>query len=556
MKLYIQKNTQDNFEKIELDEIKYENIEQDISRSWNFLQITHDLKENEVITIKIKLQDKKNNRRVTYNKEHIIHDFDSEEYDNYAAFIKKYATHRDAIYNIWYSCFKFDYNDEVKNIEYNNISLNQNKMIGVSKFCSSTNLLIVDIDEYDYSSYLKYKELFKSKGIDTLDVFSGHGYHFLIKIEDCKDKDIYRKWSQLLEEYEVPYDPHCINEGRVLRLPFFFNPKGTTKGKADIISGEYGVPTYTIEDIFARFGHNYNTYTLEGKVKKSPSKKVEKVVKSTTNKEIGETDLSIYNISNIDTYSDGIKNMLKGLVEGHRYYQVWCLTIFFKRRGYTLEQIKDIMNTLESVSSNDNNSWNVEDKVEEFYVFNGIGQDNINSLEVFFGEIVLPVNSIEDNYKIPVGVVKPLELQIYLYLLKNGCKRKKDIVNDLGIVKNTLDKTMKDSKIIKRDGMLYVPVEVYTKNYIYLNDEQLDKVLMMDKNEMSIYLYLMFRTGNKENIRTSIESIEKGTKLSHTTISNTIIEMEKKELIKVKREKNYNKFSDKNRVSNTYIINK
>lgn len=553
MKLITKKNNIDNFEKIELDNISYENIEQDISRSWRFLETTHTLKEDEVCVIRIKLFDKKNNRKTTNNKEHIIHGFTPEEYENYSNFIKKYATHRDGIYHIWYQCFKIEYNDDVKNIEYNNMVLHQNKFVGKKEYVSSTNLLIADVDEYEYETYLKYKELFKSKGIDTLDVFSGHGYHFLIKIEDCKDKDIYRKWSQLLEEYGIAYDPHCVNEGRVLRLPFLINPKGDVKGKADIIDGEYGVPTYTVEEIFNKFGYNYNTYSLSAAPKKIPCKKT-KVVKEVEQQEVGTIDLSIYNIKNIDTYSDGIKNMLKGLVKGHRYYQVWCLTLFFKRRGYTLEQVQDIMSILESNSDNSGNSWNMETQVEEFYKFNGISKDDLSVLEDEFGEILLPTNSIEDTYKIPLGVAKPLELQIYIYLLKNGNKRKKDIVNDLGIGSNTLDRCISKSKIIKRDGMLYVPVEVFTQQYKFLNEEELNKVSLLNKNELAIYLYLSFRMGDNKEIKTSIKSICKATKLSHTTVTNTIIDMEKKECLNVKREKNYSKFNEKNRESNTYRL--
>ena len=64
----------------------------------------------------------------------------------------------------------------------------------------------------------------------------------------------------MLSDYNVDVDQHCKNPGRVYRLPFFYNvksPKYDTVVKAEIMEGEYGVPTYKVEDIFQRFGYDY-----------------------------------------------------------------------------------------------------------------------------------------------------------------------------------------------------------------------------------------------------------------------------------------------------------
>ena len=64
----------------------------------------------------------------------------------------------------------------------------------------------------------------------------------------------------MLSDYNVDVDKHCKNPGRVYRLPFFYNVKSAkydTVVKSEIIEGEYGVPTYKVEDIFQRFGYDY-----------------------------------------------------------------------------------------------------------------------------------------------------------------------------------------------------------------------------------------------------------------------------------------------------------
>ena len=69
---------------------------------------------------------------------------------------------------------------------------------------------------------------------------------------------------------------------------------------------------------------------------------------------------------------------------------------------------------------------------------------------------------------------------------------------------------------------------------------------------MSVYIYLYYRIGIKDEIKTSIMSIKNNCLISEKTITNTISKLEKNETIKVLRSK-YNYKTD-NKESNTYKL--
>ena len=70
-----------------------------------------------------------------------------------------------------------------------------------------------------------------------------------------------------------------------------------------------------------------------------------------------------------------------------------------------------------------------------------------------------------------------------------------------------------------------------------------------------MYLYLKWRCVENKEIQTSIQSIEKITLLSHSTISCSIKNLELKDILIVKRNSdNYKKFIAENRESNIYKL--
>lgn len=595
--LDLKKNTIENFERMEEAEISKDMWEQDVIRCWEFLKMTHTLEnrdtmpelyswdkycyslegddrmfynynpDNECVCIRALIDHKKTKRRVG-NREHIIRSFDDTGFYLFRKFIRKCLFHRDAVYNLFYNIYKVDC---VKGACFRRAT--RYKMIGRSENVTSTNLLAIDLDAYSFDEYKNIRKLFPDRGIIPIEVSSGHGFHLLIKIETCTDKGLLAKWLKVMSDYNVNVDQHCKDPGRVYRLPFFYNIKSAkydTVVKAGIIEGEHGVPTYTVEDIFQRFGYDYgnwdkNLYGVKIANKNDAASDSEKIVKPLIQKKkvvlqqksyksLTDEELAgLYPMLDIAVLPEGIKSMLKGFIEGYTYYQLMCMVLFFKRSQYSLEQIRDIVTVTESINGNDWNSWDTAEEAEYFYHhIYGMDMEELDNLETEFGSITFP--AYDSGLKVPLGIMKPNELKLYLYPLRHGESRKKDITTFLHISANKLDRIMDSAILIKKDGLKYSIMDKKVKNYIYLSEEELDTYLQWDENEIAVYLYLKFRCGEDDCIQTSRESIEKGTLMTHTVVTRTIQLLESRKLISVIRKEKQHHLIKELRESNIYIL--
>lgn len=592
--LDLKKNTILNFEKLEETEVSSDMWEQDLIRSWEFLKMTHALEgrdvmlglylhqehnyeykeqewehydyvpDNEAVCIRA-LIDHKKTRRKAGNKEHIIKSFDEAGFYQYYDFMRKRLFHRDAVYNFFYNIYKVDY---VKGQCFQRAT--GYKMIGRVENVTSTNLLAADLDAYNFEEYKQIRKLLLDRDIIPIEVSSGHGFHILIKIETCTDNGLLEKWLKVLSDYNVDVDKHCKNPGRVYRLPFFYNVKSAkydTVVKSEIIEGEYGVPTYKVEDIFQRFGYDYANWdklyiTKNKEISISDNNKIVQSSLPNNNKscvqnqtyKITDAELvNLYPMLNINVLPEGIQSMLKGFVEGYTYYQLMCMVLFFKRSKYSLERILDIVAVTESINGNDWNSWNTLEETEYFYHnIYGINMEELKNLETEFGNISFPV--YESGLKVPLGIMKPNELKLYLYLLRFGGSRKKDIINFLNISANKLNRIMNSAVLIRKDGMEYSIRDKKVNNYIYLSEEELDTYLQWNENEIAVYLYLKFRCGDDESIQTSRESIEQCILISHATVTKTIKSLEDRKLISVTRKENQHHLIKEFRESNIYTL--
>ncbi len=593
----MKKNNVLNFEKMEETEISNGMWEQDVLRCWEFLKMTHTLEgrdtmpelysweeydyypkgedlmfyndkpDNECVCIRALIDHKKTKRKAG-NREHIIRSFDDTGFFLFRKFILKCLFHRDAVYNLFYNIYKVDC---VKGECFRRAT--RYKMIGRIENVTSTNLLAIDLDAYSFDEYKEIRKLFLDRGIIPIEISSGHGFHILIKIETCTDKGLLAKWMKVMSDYNVNVDQHCKDPGRIYRLPFFYNVKSAkydTVVKAKIMEGEYGVPTYTVEDIFQRFGYDYknwdkNLYGVKIANKNDVASDSEKIVKPLTQKKkvvlqqksyksLTDEELSsLHPMLDITMLPEGIKSMLKGFIEGYTYYQLMCMVLFFKRSRYSLEQILEIVTVTESINGNDWNSWDAAEEAEYFYHhIYGINMEELDNLETEFGDITFPV--YDNGLKVPLGIMKPNELKLYLYLLRHGKSRKKDITSSLHVSANKLDRIMDSAVLVKKDGLEYSIMDKKAANYIYLSEEELDAYLHWNENEIAVYLYLKFRCGDGESIQTSRESIEKGTLMTHTVVTRTIQHMEDRKLIAVTRKENQHHLIKELRESNTYML--
>lgn len=595
--LDLKKNNIENFERVEEPEISKDMWGQDAARCWEFLKgifrlenrntmpelypweehsycpqedelaFYRDKPDNECICIRALIDHKKTKRRCG-NHELVIHSLDWIGFAAFEKFVMKHLFHRDAVYNLFYNIYKVDC---VKGECFRRAT--GYKMIGRAENATSTNLLAVDLDSYSFEEYKEIRKLFLDRGIIPIEVSSGHGFHLLVKIETCTDKGLLAKWLKVMSDYNVNVDQHCKDPGRVYRLPFFYNVKSAkydTVVKAGIMEGEYGVPTYTVEDVFQRFGYDYknwdkNLYEVKADetgcnapasktgakpaVEKKKTDVQQKCYKSLTDEEL----VGLYPMLDMAVLPVGIRSMLKGFIEGYTYYQLMCMVLFFKRSQYSLEQIKDIVTVTEAINGNDWNSWDTAEEAEYFYHhIYGMDMEELDNLETEFGSITFP--AYDSGLKVPLGVMKPNELKLYLYLLRHGESRKKDITTSLHISANKLDRIMASAILIKKDGLKYSIMDKKVKNYIYLSEEELDTYLQWDGNEIAVYLYLKYRCGDDDSIQTSRDSIMKAAGISHATVTKAVQALENRKLVSVKRKEEQHHLIKEQRESNIYTL--
>lgn len=541
-----------NYQRKEYMEPQYENLKQNISRSWNYLKITHRLQPDECVCLRALPSKTNEYDEWCIPKELVIFNYEQESYREYERFmINKINSKR--IYNFYYNI----YNVNIRKAK-ETARENEGGFFGKSCNVGTSSVIIVDFDDFSQEDYLKMKEDFEKRGLSgTIDNMTGHGYHIVFRLkENTQDEHLLLKFIKVLQENGYTPDIQCQDCARIMRLPFFYNQKPkkyNTVVLSELTDGEYASRLFTIEEIFQAFGFDYNTFNLEQyyQKKKERKRKQKTITKITYN----ENEIDLYewykdfNVK-IDELPVGIKNMMKGFKKGYTNLQVFTLTMFFKRKGFPVNEIIDIIERVESVNGNSWNTWNTSDEVERFFDnYNYINKYTLLELEDFFGEIKIEYN--EKMYKIPVNVMKPKEMKIYAYLLLNNNVRKKNIISEIGLSNNTIDKIVKESSFISVKDRLYnVNLELGYKNYIYVNKDFIIHNLELSANEFSVFCYLYHRIGYKKEIRTSIQSIKHNCLISEKTITNTIKELEKHKRIMVYRDK-YNYLTNSKK-SNLY----
>lgn len=129
------------------------------------------------------------------------------------------------------SSFLFKYLDKPYNIYYslfNEKSLKRGqKATTINKDTAySTQVLPIDIDFDSYEDYKKVENTFFELGIELLSVFTGHGYHILILLDELsEDKELFKRFTEMLDRKGLPVDISITDTPRVLRLPETWNAK-------------------------------------------------------------------------------------------------------------------------------------------------------------------------------------------------------------------------------------------------------------------------------------------------------------------------------------------
>lgn len=109
-----------------------------------------------------------------------------------------------------------------------------------------THVLPMDFDDMDEEEFWEQKQVLFNLGIETLDVFSGHGYQSLILLkEKCYDKNLFGKFTKMMLRKGFNIDPRITDRGRIFRLPETFNCKQFQKGDKNFNAvNPKGINTY------------------------------------------------------------------------------------------------------------------------------------------------------------------------------------------------------------------------------------------------------------------------------------------------------------------------
>lgn len=269
--------------------------------------------------------------------------------------------------DLYFSSFAFDYHLEVfkkdgKKYEKGKVN-NENALF--------TSILAMDFDGITAEEFHSQKQRLIELGIETIDIFSGHGFQsFILLNHRVTDKDIYKKFTALMLAKGFKVDEALQDPARVLRMPYSFNCKALdSKSKYYSATKPEIVPTtevswtekrYHITEVFEKL------ITLPDVIKQmeslseielnsiqtSPLSGADKILKKERNKReievVGEIKVetlkAVYSMLDFERLPDTVQKMLAGSQEGLRNKVMMFIIPFLRNSlGLNIQTIRDVM---------------------------------------------------------------------------------------------------------------------------------------------------------------------------------------------------------------------
>lgn len=471
-------------------------------------------------------------------------------------------------YCLYFSGFAFDYQKEVlkadgKKYQKGKIN-NENSLF--------TCILPADFDGISYEEFEKEKQRLLDLGIETIDVFTGHGFqsHILLN-HRVLDKDIFKKFTELLVAKGFKVDPAIVDSARILRMPYSFNCKSLDKNSKyyDAKFPEI-MPTtdtswtekrYHMLEIFQKLQslpdvipetHAMTEIEIKAILTASlivaEKKKLEAEIK-----EVGQIKIQslkdVYTMIDFEKLPEAIQKMLAG-TQPHMRNQVIMFLVPYLRNtlGLSLQTITQIMVKWAELSKKD-----VEFVVSEVHRIYGYGFKGKHG--IYTSELAKAYGYLEElsEYKrdnkiiIPNSIFKDFDaivdgsVRIYLAMKLaekiNGVKEftKKDIQSIANISERTVERNMKDlvngGHICKRrtnrrreeEYIFYISPYFSSVEGFTMLENAVAKMMLNDltDGEMKLYSYLCFIVGKEsKNCWASQKYLsEKIGKSGHSVIS-------------------------------------
>ena len=293
-------------------------------------------------------------------------------------------------YCLYYSVYAFDNNIMAVNKQGKKSEAWNNK-IAINN-AIATQMLIADFDDITEDEFMLERLKLARLGIETLDVFSGHGFQSIILLDKMtEDKDLLKRFTNLMLKKGFRVDHKIKDCARIMRLPYTYNSKELSKTN---IKNPSILKTFIYSNTEKKYDLEYVLERLESLESVTELEEIdkveeieEKVVKTeviTENKVKNVIQLKdsledltynkerlaeLYTMLDVESLPEPVLKMLEGFRMGYANSMLLFLTIYLKEQGYPKSTIVQAMLVL-AEQDKFNYAWNknvVKSEVKRFY---------------------------------------------------------------------------------------------------------------------------------------------------------------------------------------------
>ncbi|MED1850061.1 hypothetical protein ABE430_25165 [Brevibacillus agri] len=396
--------------------------------------------------------------------------------------------------DLYYSAFAFDYSMVTYDKDGNR---KQKGKVNIEN-ALFTSILAADFDGITTEQFQHEKQRLLDVGIETIDIFSGHGWQSIILLNHrVSDKEILKKFTTLMLAKGFKVDSAIVDAARVLRMPYSFNSKALDKKTKyyDPVNPKIIATTdhfwterrYHVAEIFEKLNslpdvivqsHPLTdvdvkvipTASLNSTDRKAEMEKVKREIEEVKQIKV-ETLKAVYSMIDFERLPEAVQKMLAGSQEGLRNKVMMFLIPFLRNSlGLSIQTIKEILVIWGERCSPSLDADFVLGEVDRIYGmgFKGKHGKYTEELRKAYGylvfdkytkknKIIIPNEFFEDMSTLSDGAVR-IFLAIKLGESLDGVKNfsKADIQKYAQVSERTMERNIKDllskGHVCKRRG--------------------------------------------------------------------------------------------------------
>ena len=459
--------------------------------------------------------------------------------------------HNETPYCLYYSVFTFNYDKPVST----KAGKPAKKGRITAEGAEYTEEIALDFDGVSEEEFFKLKNDFEKTHLKPIWVFTGHGYHCHILLnEKVRDKELLKKAVYLFRSKGFNCDTACIDPARVMRLPFTYNYKGYKVGKQPILARiiEDTDERYSIEEVFHIVG------MLPTKNKDAENYLLQQEI-NFDNRNDTAIEKLVYPYINMEDLPEPVCKILTHCPEGYRNSAFGFLIKFFKgTMKLTMYQIEEILTLWSTYACTP--SMSIKKDFRRLY--NSGGFTYSPDLTAKYGyidfsehlsiqakrHILIPNHIFNKANKIDGKVLK---LYFALKALQHIEKPTtvEEIADFLKIseitVRRILPTAIKTGLVYseitnKKNGSvyLYYPSKFYSVKEGYSKYSFSDINLFvreLNTNEFKLYLYLCYKCFKTQTCFTRQETIAEGIGVDRTTANKILKQLTSKYYLKTEK---------------------